>query len=103
MPIRRPHLRIPFEVVDGQVASVEQDTMREVEQCVLVCLSTPLGSRMEDPDFGVQKLLFKRTPLKLAPILAAVEACEPRASLMSESAFEDLVERVTVEVEAAAA
>jgi hypothetical protein len=35
----------------------------------------------------------------MEPILRAVEEQEPRASLLSESDFEELVERVTVEVE----
>lgn len=103
MDPRRPHLRIPFEVADGRVAVVEQDTSRDVEQAVLACLSTPIGSRDDDPEYGVDLQLFHRTPIDMTPVLAAVEACEPRASLISESRFAELVESVVVKVRTAAA
>lgn len=91
-----PKLRVPFDVVGGSVAVVEQDSAREIEQCIHATLSTPQGSRLEAPDFGCPKRLFD--PLSAAagvdPYLAAIDRDEPRAHALGTREVEDMVERI---------
>lgn len=101
MPIRAPHLRTPFEVVAGNVAVVEQDSQREVEQCVEAVLSTHVGSRLEESEFGIPDELFQLLPPdpNIDDVLAAIEEWEPRARVLGSAEVEELVKRVTVELE----
>lgn len=100
-----PQLAFPFRVSNGKVATVEQNSIEDVKQCVLACLSTPKGSRPDDPEYGIDAGLFtKQTPnLSIAPILATVEEAEPRAKLLGSVELEGLVRRVLVGVEAVGA
>lgn len=104
MPVQTPHLAFPFRCENGRVAVIEQNSIQEVVQCVLACLSTPYGSRQDDPEYGIDAGLFSKQSIRqdVAPILAAVEEAEPRASLLGEVELEDLVRRVVVEVEGVA-
>jgi phage baseplate assembly protein W len=97
-----PQLRFPFQVAGGQVATVEQDSIEDIKQCVLACLSTPKGSRAEDPDYGVRAGLFSKQArgLDTTAVLSAVEEAEPRARLLSQVELEGLVRRVTIGVQA---
>lgn len=73
-----PHLSLPLTVqADGTLATVEQDGIEDVLQCVQVLLSTTVGSRIEQPDYGVPILPF--SSLDAAVILEAVGEQEPRA------------------------
>lgn len=104
MPVQTPHLRFPLEVLNGRVRVVEQNSIEEVVQCVLACVSTPYGSRQDDPEYGIDAGLFSRQTIRqdITPILAAVEEAEPRASLLGEVELESLVRRVVIEVEGVA-
>lgn len=105
MAVETPHLRFPLEVLDGRVRVVEQNSIQEVTQCVLACLSTPYGSRQDDPEYGVEAGLFSKQSahVDITPILAAVEEAEPRARLIGSVELEQLVRRVVIEVEGVAA
>lgn len=99
MSVRVPHLRAPFEVADGKAAVVEQDSEREIRDCVFAVLSTPVGSRMEEPDYGIPDELFElmRPGMDAAAVLAAIEEWEPRARfLLAEVELEDLVKQVEI-------
>jgi phage baseplate assembly protein W len=101
---RVPQFRTPFTVVDGAVLEVEQDSDRDVDQCIHAVLSTPVGSReLDAPEFGRPKKLFEQLDEVPSPdaYLAAVERWEPRARVRGEAVVEDLVERIVVEREAA--
>jgi phage baseplate assembly protein W len=88
-------------VEGGRVAVVEQDTKEEILQCVLACLRTRLGSRLEAPEYGVPDQTFKRQPRNpdVSVYLRAVEAVEPRASLLGRAEVEGLIQRVVLEQE----
>jgi phage baseplate assembly protein W len=96
--IRTPHFRVPFNVVGGRVDVVEQDSEEDIRQCVISALSTPLGSLIDLPEFGVPHDAFKQqTPAPSADAyLTAVERCEPRARLVGDVTFEELVEHVVL-------
>ncbi|HXS32241.1 MAG TPA: hypothetical protein VN758_00535 [Solirubrobacterales bacterium] len=98
-----PKFRVPFQVLAGQLQTVEQDSAREIEQCIHAVLSTPSGSRIEAPDFGRPRKLFSQlstTPTADA-YLAAVERDEPRARVVGEARVEEMVEQIAVRREAA--
>lgn len=97
-----PQLKFPFQVVGGQVATVEQNSIEDIKQCVLACLSTPQGSRESDPEYGIRPGLFtKQTPnIDMTAILAAVEEAEPRARLLGGVELEGLIRHAVIGVEA---
>lgn len=105
MPVAMPHLRLPFSVVNGRAQVVEQNSIEEVTQCVLACLSTPYGSRQDAPEYGIDAGLFSKQSIRqdISPILAAVEEAEPRARLLGSVELESLVRRIVIEVEGVAA
>lgn len=96
-----PQLAVPFRVEDGEVAVVEQGSRKEINQCIVACLGTRLGSRLEAPDYGVPSQIFKRQSRSpsAAVFLRAVEANEPRAALLGTPEFEGLIESVRIEQE----
>jgi phage baseplate assembly protein W len=100
-----PQLRFPFAVSNGKVATTEQDSIEDIKQCVLACLSTPKGSREADPEYGIDAGLFGKQirDVDLTAILAAVEEAEPRSHLLGRVELEGLVRRVFVGVEAVSA
>jgi phage baseplate assembly protein W len=73
-----PHLAWPLRILpDGTFATVEQDTLDDVRQCIRVLLHTPRGARPLAPEVGVDDLAFSGVD---APDLEqALMAAEPRA------------------------
>ena len=77
------HLALPLRVSGtGRFAAVEQDSSAELAQNVAVVLATPVGSRVEVPDFGSPSGDFIGPDV--AGMVAAVEEWEPRADLSVE-------------------
>lgn len=75
-----PHLAFPFTIgEDGTAEVVEQDSLDEVAQCVQVLLSTPQGSRVVVPSYGVPDPTF--VGLDEATVEQAVSDWEPRAEV----------------------
>jgi phage baseplate assembly protein W len=101
MAVKTPHFAHPFRVTGKSVAVVEQDTQQEIETCVRALLSTRLGSRMEEPEYGIPDQLFEL----LGPnpnvdaVLTAIEEWEPRASALGSAEVEDLTKRVLIELQ----
>jgi len=74
------HFVIPFQYdATGAAAVVEQDTIGELSQCVRVLLSTPLGTRIEQFDYGIPDVTFTSESRVIAQIQAALARWEPRA------------------------
>ena len=96
MPVRIPHFRTPFSIVGGSPAEVEQDSDAEVDQCIEAVLRTPVGTRIEDPEFGRPDETFK--PLGADPsadvYVTAVEEGEPRARVRGTARVEEMVEEI---------
>jgi phage baseplate assembly protein W len=65
----------------GDFAYVEQDSDEDVLQSVAVLIDTPLGKRLEQPDYGVDPMVFEEAPIDISAITNAVNAWEPRASV----------------------
>ncbi len=101
MTISTPHFRVPFRVTNGSVATVEQDSQREIEQCVEAVLSTRTGSRIEEPEFGIPDQLFELLPPNpnVDDVLGALEEWEPRIRVLGSAEVEELTKRVLIEME----
>lgn len=93
-----PHLDLPFRFVSDQgsltVATVEQDTIDDVANCVQAVLRCPTGFRPELPEFGLDDLTFRMLPIEMQEILDAVLRWEPRAQITMEKTPEVLDELV---------
>jgi len=96
-----PKLRVPLEVGAGRFESVEQGSAEEVAACVYAIAATPLGARLELPQFGVEDPTFDQLPLEVqAKILAAVAQWEPRATATAvQKIVNDLAGEIVLEVD----
>lgn len=74
------HLRVPFEVIDDNAATVRHGSDDEIRQNVAVLLGTRLGQRLTEPEFGISDPTFTLSP-DLAEIEAAIARFEPRAEV----------------------
>lgn len=84
-----PHFKFPFTFDSaGHARVVEQDSDDDVVQCVEVLLSTPVGSRAELPEYGVEDPTFTTT-LDLPGIVQAIDDWEPRAQVDMSSSIND--------------
>jgi hypothetical protein len=97
-----PHFRYPFNISGSSVAVVEQNTYEEVAQSVQVILSTPKGSRIEVPDFGVDDPVFSvdsqsRATRMLDDIKTWDDRAQARLSITPDS-VDDLLTRIRVEI-----
>lgn len=93
-----PKFRIPLQMQNGRLALVEQDSQDNVAGCVYALLSYERGSRVEDPDFGVEDPTFSQLPFDTQEWLEQIHRYEPRAGVAtSEEAF-DLIDTILVEV-----
>jgi phage baseplate assembly protein W len=97
-----PHFAWPFEVVGGVVQTVEQDSTAEIDQCVEAVLNTPVGSRIDAPNYGVPDETFSQLSMdeSAAVYLDAIDAAEPRARVLGEATVEGMAERVAIRIEA---
>lgn len=78
-----PKLAVPFRLnhTAKRAVVVEQDSLEEVEQCVVALLRTPLGWRPENPEFGVADQAFGEGGADLNEIQNAIAQHEPRAEI----------------------
>lgn len=105
MSYQTPHFDLPFRFItvgtDQKAATVEQDTVDDVANCVLASLLTHTGQRPEVPSFGAGDLTFKQQPLDASAIIEKVTVDEPRASLLfsqQPNALDVLIDQVVVSV-----
>lgn len=89
-----PKLRVPLEMGARGLRTVEQDSVDEVAQCVYAILATPLGSRLEQPEFGIEDDTFELQPLDLSAWQEAIASWEPRARTLADQDLEDGVTHV---------
>jgi phage baseplate assembly protein W len=97
-----PHFAIPFQVVNGSAATVEQDSLDDIAQCVQVLVTTTVGERVEAPFYGVPNPMFSEIN-DGAPgtWLAAIRKWEPRASAVISdqvSSTDELMRQLSVNV-----
>ena len=80
-----PHFDLPFRFTGTSFAVVEQDSAADIANCVQAIIRTPVGWREELPSFGVPDQSFSQNGVDVAPIIAAVQEWEPRASIEAEA------------------
>lgn len=95
-----PKLRVPFQIVGGRAAVVEQDSVDEIVQCVEYLLRTEPGSRYEAPEFGLPDPAFTERPDQLLSLARSViDRWEPRAATrLSSEEIDQLTRRVLLRV-----
>lgn len=98
---RNPHLRFPFQVPGSSVPVLEQDTVDEIAQCAELIWRTPLGFRIELPEFGVRDQTFALGGVDKEELMMALAQWEPRAEaaiIDSPDLYDELVNRVSARV-----
>jgi len=93
-----PKLRIPLRLDNGRLATVEQDSQDNIAACVYAALAYERGSRIEDPDFGIDDPSFPQFPADLSEALEQIRKYEPRADVATQQDLEDLIGHILVEV-----
>jgi phage baseplate assembly protein W len=92
-----PHFRIPFQIIGGQAATIEQDSEEDILTCVETILRTQTGDRVENPDFGVEDLTFQTNPAQITEETSrAIKEFEPRADTITETEIADLTATVRI-------
>lgn len=86
-----PHFAIPLTLgPDGDFLTVDQDSEREVAQCAIAVLRTPLGHRELAPTLGLADTTHTLALAGESAALAAIEqqllAHEPRAEYEAAAA-----------------
>lgn len=76
-----PHFDLPFRFAGLTAAVVEQDSSKDVTNCVEAALRTTRGTRLYVPDFGIDDPTFEKLPVDVNKIKAQVLRNEPRAGL----------------------
>lgn len=96
-----PHFDLPFSLGPNGAAVVEQDTIDDVANCVVVILSVERGTRDEAPTFGIEDLAMRKQPLGASEIAEEIRDQDPRAVLiMSENPDmnDELIDRINIGV-----
>lgn len=98
MAVSTPHFRVPFAASGTSFAVVEQDSAAEIDQCVLAALRTPVGSRIEEPEYGTPDETFEQLgpALSAESYLNAIADWEPRAREVGEARLEELTKQVQI-------
>lgn len=74
------HIAYPVQLgPDGTFATLRQDTLDDIRQCVEIIIRTPIGTRRALPRFGVPRMEFVNN-IPTAAVLEAIYTWEPRAA-----------------------
>lgn len=98
-----PHFDLPFRFIGARAATVEQDTLDDITNCVVAILRTIEGQRLEINEFGIPDPTFGLQPLRLDALISKVIELEPRAAIMISQApdrFDSLVADIVAQVSA---
>jgi phage baseplate assembly protein W len=79
-----PRLSWPLQLDGPSLATVEQDSLDEIAQCVTLILSTKTGTRAEVPGYGIDDPIGQKD-LASPDVLASVQEWEPRALIDIDS------------------
>ena len=89
-----PHFAFPLQMNGSTFLVREQDTTEEIQDCVLVLLLTPLGSRMVLPSYGTPEVLYSQMPPNIPAILAECNTWEQRALVDLDTTINTLDEKI---------
>lgn len=95
-----PHFDYPFRRnTNGSAAEIEQDSSDDITNAAMAVLKTPVGYRLELPDFGIRETALHEGGPELHEILTALSNWEPRASYeLSADKIADLAQHITINV-----
>jgi hypothetical protein len=84
MPDPQPvHLSIPLRrTPTGELATDPQDSDAEVDACVFAIANTPLGWRIDLPEFGTPRATHMRGGLNAGQLERTIALWEPRADII---------------------
>lgn len=75
------HLPYPFRWGShGNAVEIDQDTDDEIINCVEVIVITPVGSLVDQGDFGAVDFIFQKNP-SVITLTAQINKWEPRANV----------------------
>jgi hypothetical protein len=84
LPSGVPHFDLPFRYSGSSPAVAEQDSVKDIVNCVEAIVMTGIGERVEVPEFGITPPLFAQQPIDISAILDQVVGLEPRADVVIE-------------------
>lgn len=97
-----PHFQFPFQLgVGGHASVLEQDTDDEIVNCVELILSVPIGSLIDEIEFGITDPTFMINP-PVSMIAAQVREWESRAPVsgVSQPQGQDMtMENIIIQVQ----
>ncbi len=100
MTVAPEHFTWPLRIgSDGLIVTALQDSDAEIESCMAVILSWPLGARETDEEFGIDDQVGLQDGADLNEIRTALEVYEPRATdavTQDDAALAQFVSDVTV-------
>lgn len=80
-----PHFAFPMQrAPTGAIATVEQETVGEIEACVLAIVHTRAGELDDQPDFGLSEYTFMQQPIGRELVAEEILRTEERAALYIE-------------------
>lgn len=98
MPSPAMKLRIPLRLENGRLGICEQDSQENVAACVYAILAYERGSRIEDPDFGVEDPTFADLPFDEREWLEQIARYEPRAEVSTSEEVMEAIDVILAEV-----
>jgi phage baseplate assembly protein W len=100
---KQSHFDYPFSFdVNGHVRVVDQDSEDDIMNCVIAIVKTPLGFRLEAPDFGINEVVFQEGDIDIEDIRAALDLWEERGIytvLDNPVLLDELARTVQIQVE----
>ena len=89
----------PFRIdTNGLPRVVEQDTLEEIEQNVMVLVLTELGERQEVPGFGVPDPTFTQGRIDVELIHDAAVEWDERAELAFDEGLDGRIRNLLIKV-----
>lgn len=100
--IETPQWAYPFQISQGRVVEVEQDSSEDLYCRVNLTLHYKLGQRLALPEFGIPDGTFKLGGLGVDDVVAAVQQWVPDADIEDVvSIMEDGDQTLNIEVNVA--
>lgn len=97
--INIPHFAYPVRFgVGGSIATVEQNSVEDVMNCVAAACKTERGSRLYVPGFGIDDPTFEEVPLDTTTLLAQIRESEPRSNNIADETITELVDTLKIGV-----